>query len=93
YGDDYSIPSLASGETYTVEHEVSSFQARNYINTVTVDYYDAIEESDESNNIETYSYSVSCTSDDDCSPQEESCVGSGRCSDTWVCDSGSCEEA
>jgi hypothetical protein len=58
YGEEYSVPSLASGETFSVQRQIVLSVAQNYRNTVTVDVNNDVSESNETNNVETYDYTV-----------------------------------
>ena len=58
YGKEFSVPSLGPGETYVVQRQEVLRIAQNYRNTVVVDYYYDVLESNEDNNMRTYDYTV-----------------------------------
>jgi hypothetical protein len=58
YGMEYSVPSLAPDETFTVQRQIVLSVAQNYRNTITVDVNNDVSESNEANNVETYDYTV-----------------------------------
>ena len=53
----FAVPALAPGETFTVQRQATLI-AQNYINTATADYFDAVAETNETNNTTTDSYTV-----------------------------------
>lgn len=57
-GTQFKVPALRVGETFTVKRE-STLPAQRYRNTATADVTNAVEESDESNNVKTDDYTVS----------------------------------
>lgn len=56
---EYSVPSLATGATYTAYRRVRLSVAQNYLNTATVDVRNDVAEANETNNQKTDAYTVS----------------------------------
>jgi subtilase family serine protease len=58
FGEEFSIPSLDPGETYTVIRTIVLGVAQDYRNTMVLDVYDDVPELNEDNNTRTYRYTV-----------------------------------